>query len=91
MTAFLALFAQYLPSLIQLGGAAIDYVTKIRAALQQTGEWTPELETAFVNGLISSFNLFAFLTDAERAALVAKASAAATGTTTTTTTVVTKP
>jgi hypothetical protein len=83
MTAFLAIFAQYLPMLIQLGGAGIDYVLKIRAAAQQTGEWTPELESAFTTALFTSFNLPQFLTDAERAKL--------TPSTVTVTTVTTKP
>jgi hypothetical protein len=77
---------QAIPGLIQAGGAAFDFITKLRATLQQTGEWTPAMEAAFTQGLLDSFNLFAFLTDAERAALVAKAGT----TTTTTTTVVTK-
>lgn len=86
---FLAFLLPYIPNLIQAGGAAFDFITKVRAAAQQTGEWTPAMESAFAQGLLDSFNLFPFLTDAERAALVAKSGTSIT--TTTTVTQTTKP
>lgn len=47
---FVALFVQYLPILMQAAGGVqqiLEYVQKVRTALKQTGEWTPEAEAAF--------------------------------------------
>lgn len=30
----------------------IAYIANVRHAAKQTGEWTPEMETSFINGLI---------------------------------------
>jgi hypothetical protein len=59
MTA-LALFIQYLPSLIQAAQAVpelVDYIGKVRETFQQSGEWTQDQDDAFskeINDLINN-------------------------------------
>ena len=43
---------QYLPSAIVGVQELVAFITKARANLQQSGEWTPELESAFLQSLI---------------------------------------
>ena len=71
MAAILAL----LPGLIALIptittgiGQLIAFIAAIRTAAQQSGEWTPALETAFVDALIAKGSTDAWKTDAELAA-----------------------
>ena len=61
----LALVLANLPQIIQGGAAVIDFIAKIRAAAQQTSEWTPEQETQFVNLIATAYNLPQWKTDAE--------------------------
>lgn len=59
MTAILALLPQLLPLLPTMGAAAGDFIAWVRAirlAAQQTGEWTPELEAQFLEGIESRSN-----------------------------------
>lgn len=56
MAAILPIIAQLLPLLPSLTtgvGQLIGFIGSIRAAAQQSGEWTPELEKAFVDALIA--------------------------------------
>lgn len=38
-----------LPSVMQSVLALLDYIRKVRAAAQQSAEWTPELEKAYAD------------------------------------------
>jgi len=51
MTAAIAIFIQYLPQLIQAGGAIAEYVQKQRATWQHSGEWNDEAEQAYTAAL----------------------------------------
>lgn len=71
MAAILAL----LPGLINLIptvttglSSLIAFIGAIRSAAQQSGEWTPELEKAFLDALIAKGSTNAWKTDAEIAA-----------------------
>lgn len=54
MTAILAIVAQLLPILAQLPGdvaALIAWIQSVRTTAQQSQEWTPELEAAFLSSM----------------------------------------
>lgn len=72
MAAILALLPQLIaliPSITTGVGSVIKFVGQVRAAAQQSGEWTPELEKQFVDALIAKgSNDAAWKTDAELAA-----------------------
>lgn len=70
MAAILAL----LPGIIQLIPVAevgvehlINFVSAVRNAAKQSGEWTPELEASFGAALIARASTHAWQTDAELA------------------------
>ena len=46
----------------------IAFIAAIRSAAQQTSQWTPELESLFVNTLITKASTDAWKTDAQLAA-----------------------
>jgi hypothetical protein len=46
----------------------IAFISSIRTAAQQTGEWTPALESLFLDSLIAKGSTDAWKTDAELAA-----------------------
>lgn len=48
--------------------ATVKWIESIRAAAQQSGEWTPEAENAFQAYLIGTWTDPKWMTDAERAA-----------------------
>jgi hypothetical protein len=51
MSAFLALFIQYLPQIISAGSELYDYATKVKAAAQQSGAWTDDADKAWNDSL----------------------------------------
>jgi hypothetical protein len=54
MLAILPIIAQLLPIIAQLPGdisALFAWIASVRQAAQQSGEWTPELEAAFLANL----------------------------------------
>lgn len=72
MTAAIAIIAQILPLLPTIGGdisALIKWISSIRTAAQQSGEWTPELEKAFIDNLILRATAPQWMTDAQLAAI----------------------
>lgn len=55
MPALITLLPQILaliPSITTGFTAFINWIASLRTALKQSGEWTPEMEEAFINGLI---------------------------------------
>jgi hypothetical protein len=52
---FLALILANLPGIIQAGSAVIGFVTQVRAAASQTGQWTPAMEAQF-NAMVAAAN-----------------------------------
>lgn len=68
MTALIPVVIANLPAIIALGQSGFNFVVSLRAAAQQTGEWTPAMETAFLNALIADGESRAWKTDAEIAA-----------------------
>lgn len=47
---------QYLPKVVVGVTELINWISAVRQAAKQSGEWTPELETAFLEALIVSSN-----------------------------------
>lgn len=71
MPALLLLLPQLIaliPTITTGVGSLISFIASIRTAAQQTGEWTPALETAFVNAVIAKASTNAWKTDAQLAA-----------------------
>ena len=76
MAAILALLPQLIAliPLISTGvGELIAFISKIRSAAQQTSQWTPELEAAFINAVLAKGSTDAWKTDAQVAAAKAAA------------------
>lgn len=71
MPALLLLLPQILaaiPVTMSAITATIKWVESIKAAAQQSGEWTPEADTAYRNWIVSTLTDPKWLTDAEKAA-----------------------
>lgn len=71
MAAILLLLPQLIALIPQIGtgvGQLIAFIAAIRSAAQQTSQWTPELESLFVNTLITKASTDAWKTDAQLAA-----------------------
>lgn len=49
-------------------GSLISFISSIRSAAQQSGEWTPEMEKSFVDTVIAKASSDAWKTDAQLAA-----------------------
>ncbi len=67
MPAILALLPPLIaeiPAMTSGAAAVIKFISGIRSAAQQSSEWTPELETAFVNALIAKGSSPAWQPDA---------------------------
>jgi hypothetical protein len=91
MTAALAIVAQLLPILAQLPGdisALLAWIASVRQTAQQSAEWTPDMEKAFLASLQAlgtspeqlpdTVAMFDNLTDAQKALVqIAKSPAAA--------------
>ena len=59
MVAILALLPSILALIPTIGAGVkyiIDFIASIRVVAQQSGEWTPELETQFLNALLATRN-----------------------------------
>lgn len=70
MAAILLLLPQLIaliPTVATGVGALINFIAQVRTAAQQSGEWTPALETAFVNAVIVKASTDAWKTDAQLA------------------------
>lgn len=68
MPALLLLLPQFIsliPTVTTGVGSLISFIASIRTATQQTGEWTPALETSFVNAVIAKASTAAWMTDVE--------------------------
>lgn len=68
MAAILVLLPQLIAliPLINTGvGKLISFIAAIRTAAQQSAQWTPELEAAFVNAIIAKASTDAWKTDAQ--------------------------
>lgn len=71
MPALLLLLPQIIaliPTIESGAGSIVKFVSGIRSAAQQSGQWTPELEAAFITALIAKSSTDAWKTDAEIAA-----------------------
>jgi hypothetical protein len=71
MPALLILLPQLIALIPTIGtglSELIAFIAAIRGAAQQTAQWTPALETAFVNALITKGSSDAWKTDAQLAA-----------------------
>lgn len=71
MAALVLLIPQILaaiPIATQAITATIKWIESIRAAAQQSGEWTPEAENAFVAWMANTLSDPKWMTDAEKAA-----------------------
>jgi len=53
VSAILAVVVPLIPDIVKLGSAGINFITQLRATAIQSKEWTPEMETAFLETLIS--------------------------------------
>lgn len=70
MAAILLLVPQLIaliPAITTGAGALINFIAQIRSVAQQTGEWTPALEKAFVDAVIAKASTDAWKTDAQLA------------------------
>ncbi len=68
MTAALALLPVILQALptVEVGvSSLISWVENVRTSAQQSGEWTPELESAYQASLLASKTNPAYLPDAQ--------------------------
>lgn len=68
MSAALALIPQLIAliPLVESGASElIGFISKVRVAAQQTGEWTPAMETAFLESLLKMGQGRAWMTDAQ--------------------------
>jgi len=71
MPAILALLPQLIaliPTISSGVGDLIKFIGAVRGAAQQSSEWTPELEKAFLDSLIAKASTTAWKTDSEIAA-----------------------
>ena len=71
MPALIALILANLPTIISAGEAGYSYIASIRAAAQQSGEWTPEIEAQFQAALAAQAIDPAWLNDVPTAPVAA--------------------
>lgn len=65
MTALVAAIVPLIPSILKLGASGINFINDLRTTAKQSGEWTPEAETSFLESLLAYGQKTAWKTDAE--------------------------
>lgn len=53
MSPIIAIILQNLPAILATGQAGLSWVTHVRQAAQQSGEWTAEAESTFTQSLLN--------------------------------------
>jgi hypothetical protein len=64
-SALIALILANLPAILQAGSAILGFVTQVRAAAVQTGQWTPAMEAAFNAAVAAANNSPEWQTDSQ--------------------------